>query len=184
MRNRIMILTIVASIVVPAYTYAAENSPSLKIQPQEVISKLLPGSQILGSGQMKYLGWLVYDATLYSKDRNISPDKPFALKLNYHLSASKDQIAQRSLEGMREVGFTDEVKLAAWYRQMLKIFPNVRKGTQLTGLYLPSKGAQFYLGSKHIGTIKDPQFGKWFFNIWLSERTNLKNLRRQLLGIS
>ena len=38
-------------------------------------------------------------------------------------------------------------------------------------------------GAKPIGLIKDTLFVTWFFNIWPTDKTKLRGLRRQFLGI-
>ena len=37
--------------------------------------------------------------------------------------------------------------------------------------------------AKPIGLIKDTLFATWFFNIWLRDKTKLRGLRRQFLGM-
>ncbi|MBO6550829.1 MAG: chalcone isomerase family protein [Rhizobiales bacterium] len=165
--------------------FFSANSPVTKAEPITVKTnhqKILPGAKKLGSGRLTYLGWSVYDASLYSQKKKFSFKAPFALTLKYHMAAKADDIAKLTIQEMRNLGLKDEVRLAAWYRQMLSIFPNVKKGTELTGVYNPEKGTQFFLQQKQIGSIKDKQFGKWFFKIWLSENTSFKELRLQLLG--
>ncbi len=157
-----------------------QAEPNLK---NNISQKILPGAQKLGSGRLTYLGWSVYDATLYSKNKKFSFKHPFALTLSYHMPAKGNDIAKITIQEMRNLGLKDELRLATWYRQMQAIFPNVQKGTELTGVYSPEKGTQFFLKQKPIGTIKDKQFGKWFFKIWLSEKTSFKSLRLQLLGL-
>ncbi len=77
----------------------------------------------------------------------------------------------------------DELTIAAWYRIMRDIFPSVKKGTKLTGIYLPNKGTLFFEGDKPIGNVTDQEFSKWFFGIWLHEKTSIPVLRSKLLGI-
>jgi hypothetical protein len=150
---------------------------------ENVAHKLLPGAVKIGEGHYSYLGWSIYDATLYGHSRPVGYDKPFALTLHYHLSAKGQDIAKRSIEGIRQQGFRDEFRLATWYRQMRRIFPDVQKGTRITGVYLPRAGVRFFHGNKEIGSIQDRQFSTLFFNIWLSETTSLKALRQKLLGM-
>jgi hypothetical protein len=64
---------------------------------------------------------------------------------------------------------------------MRKIFPDVDKGDSLTGIYTTSKESIFYLNDKEIGRIRDPGFGKVFFNIWLGKDTSEPALREKLL---
>ena len=67
---------------------------------------------------------------------------------------------------------------------MQDIFPDVENGTILTGVYYPNNKTVFYRDDGEIGTITDIEFGKWFFNIWLGEKTAFPKMRADLLGIS
>jgi len=166
--------------------FLSTSSTFIQAEPKiknKIHQKILPGAQKLGSGRLTYLGWSVYDATLYSKNKKFSFKDPFALTLSYHMAAKGNDIAKITIQEMRNLGLKDELRLATWYRQMQTIFPNVQKGTELTGVYSPENGTQFFLKQNSIGTIKDKQFGKWFFKIWLSEKTSFKSLRLQLLGL-
>ncbi len=148
----------------------------------DVIKKHVKDAETVGSGRFTYLLWEVYDATLYAPKGELKRTKPFAMKLTYLRSATGVEIADKSAQEIRQVGFSDEIKLAAWHSQMRKIFPNVKKGMSLTGIYTPDAPTRFYKGSTLIGVIKDPAFGKWFFNIWLGPKSSEPKLRRQLLG--
>ena len=72
--------------------------------------------------------------------------------------------------------------MAVWREQMRNIFPDVEKGSRLSGLYQPDAATIFYQDNKVIGMITDAAFGRWFFGIWLDTRTSRPDLRRQLLG--
>ena len=154
------------------------SNPALALTVQDY----LPNAQKVGEGRLTYMFWDVYDAKLYAPDGEWSQEKPFALTLHYLRSLDGDAIADRSIEEMRKQGYNDEVKLAAWHSQMRDIFPDVKNGTELTGLYAPNKATRFYKDGQLIGTVQDADFGRWFFNIWLSKKTTEPALRRQLLG--
>jgi hypothetical protein len=53
----------------------------------------------------------------------------------------------------------------------------------LTGIYLPGGATHFYLGETLLGSVNDPDFGRRFFNIWLSETTTEPKLRAALLNL-
>ena len=142
----------------------------------------IPQAAEVGSGRMQYLFFDVYDAVLLAPEGKWDAAKPYALTLNYLRELKGADIAQRSVEEMRMQGFTDEVKLAAWFEQMRAIFPDVNAGMSLTGVYLPGNETRFYKGDQFIGRVKDDQFGQQFFNIWLSEKTSEPGLRQKLLG--
>lgn len=141
----------------------------------------IPNAKLVGEGKLKYFVWHIYDASLYAEGE-FSFDKPFYLTLNYKRNLDGEKIADRSAEEIRGLSFKDEVKLAGWHSQMRDIFPDVNDGSTLTGVYQPNKLTEFYYGDQLVGTIKDPEFGKWFFGIWLNENTSEPELRKQLLG--
>lgn len=155
-----------------------------EVRAEPVVRKLMPDASAIGSARMTYMLWDVYDATLYAPEGKWHQNQPFALTLHYLRSLNGEAIADRSVEEMRKQGFSDEVRLAAWYSQMREIFPDVTKGTTLIGFYKPGGQTIFYENEQEIGVIHDPEFGEWFFNIWLSERTSEPKLRRKLLGLS
>lgn len=148
----------------------------------DYISAYIPGAQTVGQGRMTFLMWDVYDATLYAQDGEWREGKPLALTLSYLRDLNGVDIARRSIEEMRGQGYSDEIRLATWFGQMQKIFPDVAAGVTLTGVLTPEGATLFFRDGVEIGRIDDPDFGRAFFNIWLSQRTSAPELRAQLLG--
>jgi hypothetical protein len=167
------ILIIIASILLSFPSFAQSN-----------IKNHIPDAKKIGSSKFKVLFWHVYDATLYSSKENFSFDDPFALKLEYKRNFDGEKIAERSAEEIRKIGFNDEVRLAGWFSQMKEIFPDVSKGSYITGVYKPEGSTIFYKNNKKIGEINDKEFGRWFFGIWLNKNTSEPKLREKLLGIN
>ena len=64
---------------------------------------------------------------------------------------------------------------------MSQIFPDVKPGDQITGVYKPG-GAVFLYNNRQVGEIRDPEFARFFFAIWLDPRTSAPGLRQSLLG--
>lgn len=148
----------------------------------EHIRTSVPSAQKVGEGRMTYLFWDVYDAALYAPKGAWVMDQPFALKLSYLRDLDGKKIADRSVEEIRNQGFKDEVKLAMWHSQMRKIFPDVNEGTTLTGIRTRTGDAIFYKDDIEVGRIKDAEFSRAFFGIWLNDKTSAPDLRRKLLG--
>ena len=142
----------------------------------------MESQKLVGKGELNYLFWHVYDAKLYSEDGSFSFDEPFTLNLEYKRNIEGEKIADLSAEEIRDLGFKDEVKLAAWHSQMKDIFPDISDGDSVKGVYQPNKPTVFYKNNKKIGEVKDPDFGKWFFGIWFDKDTSQPKLRRKLLG--
>jgi len=143
----------------------------------------LSNPQKVGQARMTYLLWDVYDVALFAPQGQWNMQAPFMLTLDYLRALDGAAIAERSAEEIRKQGFKDAKKLTAWLAEMKQIFPDVDQGVQLTGLYTPSGPTQFYHNGAKIGVIEDPEFGRKFFDIWLSAKTSEPSLRRKLLGL-
>ncbi len=104
------------------------------------------------------------------------------LDIVYARDISAAQLAATSIDEMRRMGMKDEARLARWDAAMRKVFPDVREGSRLIGLYLPERGALFHSGTRQLGIIEDPEFARRFFAIWLDPRTQTPGLRTALLG--
>jgi len=150
----------------------------------DVAQKYIPSAKKVGTGKLIFMLWDAYDATLYAPNGKWDPRKPYALSIQYFRKINGGDIAQRSVEEIRKQGFSDEAKLEQWGKEMQRIFPDVKQGSELTAVFSAQKSTEFYFGGKHIGSIKGAEFGTRFFNIWLSEKTSEPELRKKLLGLS
>jgi len=166
-----LILTLVAFLALMVFAVAAFANGSM-----------VPNAKLVGEARYKYLLWSVFDAKLYAPNGQLQKGAPFALQLTYLRDFSDRDLAKQSVDEMRKQGFRNEVKLAAWYREMERIFPSVKKGTSITGIHAPGQGAHFYLNSQFLGTVKDQEFSNRFFSIWLAPKANDQSFRRKLLG--
>ena len=161
-----------------------------------------------GSGEMTWFGLALYRATLWvasprgredgremdavqgGEKRNdkrddggqglLHDDTPFALTLEYRRDIPAGRIVQASVDEMRKLGASEE-QLQRWEREMRRVFPDVRKGDLLTGLYLPGRGARFFYQARDIGEVRDAEFARRFFAIWLDPRTSAPEVRAALL---
>jgi hypothetical protein len=149
------------------------------------ISADLAESQTLtrrGEAVMRFFGLKVYDIRLWTPSKPHQHDDLFALELVYDLGLKGAEIAKRSADEMRKIGYTDEAKLKRWTEAMTKVFPDVKQGDALVGVSVPGKEARFYSRDRFISAVPDPEFAKAFFGIWLSEKTSEPRLRERLLG--
>jgi hypothetical protein len=135
------------------------------------------GLQRWGSGEFRRFGFLVYQATLWAGDDPQRP--PLVLRLDYKRSIAGAAIAEASIKEMR--AFTsDEAALKRWGEQMARVFPDVKPGDHILGVYRP-EGATFQHNGRVTGEIADPEFARRFFAIWLDPRTSAPDLRAALL---
>lgn len=138
---------------------------------------LPPGLRRWGSGAFRRFGFHVYDATLWAGDDPLQP--PVALRLDYQREIKGKAIAQASIKEMRTF-VADEARLAAWSEQMARIFPDVKAGDHIVGLW-HAGGAHFLQDERTLGRIDDTAFARAFFAIWLDPRTRAPELRAALL---
>ncbi|MDP2107626.1 MAG: chalcone isomerase family protein [Rhodocyclaceae bacterium] len=130
-----------------------------------------------GSGTFRRFGFLVYEATLWAADDPQQP--PLALRLDYKRSIAGQDIAAASVKEMRKL-VVDPQKLDAWGERMAQIFPNVRDGDHILGVW-QADGVRFLQGDRMLGSVPDAAFARAFFGIWLDERTSAPELRAALL---
>lgn len=142
----------------------------------------LPAARLSGEGRMRWFGLLLYDARLWVDGPAWSWDVPFALDLDYARDFSGARIAQASADEIKRIGLADGTKLAGWKDAMTRAFPDVRKGEHIVGLYRPGQGVEFFHQGRSTGPIRDPEFARAFFSIWLDAKTREPRLRAALLG--
>jgi hypothetical protein len=130
-----------------------------------------------GSGAFRRFGFLVYEATLWAAADPQQP--PLALRLDYKRSIAGQDIAAASVKEMRKL-IADPQKLDAWGERMAQIFPDVRDGDHILGVW-QADGVRFLQGDRMLGSVPDAAFARAFFGIWLDERTSAPELRAALL---
>lgn len=163
-------------------TLFAAVIPSPSEADPRVASIHVPDAELAGKARLKYLVWNVFDAELYAPAGRWKPDAPFALTLHYLRDFSGKAIARRSAEEIRKQGFRNEAKLAAWQRQMERIFPDVSEKTRITGVRDSNGHTIFYRNGRKIGAIRDREFTSRFFNIWLGRKVADPRFRNRLTG--
>ncbi|MFN3983904.1 MAG: chalcone isomerase family protein [Rhodocyclaceae bacterium] len=137
----------------------------------------------LGSGALRWLGFAVYRASLWSESgRPPSPDTVFALAIRYDRAISATRLVATSLDEMRRLGTADAARLADWAVSLGAAFPDVSAGDILVGVNRPGQGVDFYHRDALTRHVADPAFAQAFFAIWLDERTREPGLRAQLVG--
>jgi len=167
---------------------AGARAPALAASAGGVPAELvveLPGARLLGRGTLRFLGLRIYEARLWVGATPPGADWAAvskALELQYNRSLDGAQIAERSLTEMQRQGDIDGPKAARWLAAMKQLFPDVKEGDRITGLNLPGMGARFFVNGQLKGDVRDPEFARLFFGIWLSPRTSEPTLREALLG--
>ncbi len=147
----------------------------------------IEGFQLQGTGTLRWMGLKIYDARLFTPHR-LDPQQlakqPFALELTYARDFSGNSIAERSMDEIKRLGMGSASQRQAWYLRMQALFPDVKAGDRIRGVYRPGEGALFFHNDNPIGSINDIDFARAFFAIWLDPKTAKPSLRKELLGLS
>lgn len=139
----------------------------------------------IGEGEMRWLGFKLYDAALWAGARGeAAVEGEHVLSIRYARAISGEWLVSVSVNEMRRLGFTDEVRLARWREALADALPSVAAGDTLAALHRPGEGARFWHQGRPSGEIDDPELAHAFFAIWLDPRTREPQLRAQLLGLA
>ena len=170
----------------PAPAPAALLASSVSDLPVE-LKNSLPQGKLIGKARLKVWGFEVYDARLWVP-AGFDPARfgtfPLALELAYLRDFKAQDIAERSLKEMRRTQPIGDDQAIRWQADMLRVFPDVRKGDRITGVNKPGEGAAFWVNGQASGEIRDVEFSRLFFGIWLSPKTSELPMRAALLGRS
>ena len=145
------------------------------------IEQAVPQARLAGSGTYTYFTMQIYSAELWVGPQGYAPAAPFALELRYARKLDGKKIAEASFEQMATIGAGTPDQRKAWLRKMTAIFPDVKEGTRITGIFVPAEGVRFYLDGKPLASVDDPDFALAFFGIWLDPATSAPALRQALL---
>lgn len=157
-------------------------APAAAVELPAAACNLMQSCRMIGQGQLRWWGFHVYDAALWSPSGRWQAQAPYALDIRYARRVTGAQLAETSVDELRRLGIGDEAALARWGAAMRKLFPDVAPGSRLIGVHVPQRGALFYSATAYLGAIEEPEFARGFFAIWLDPRTQTPDLRAALLG--
>ena len=170
----------------PALAQDNTASKELAAQAFQRLRPLLGNPRLVGEHRFTFWGFDIYHASLWASNATFAPaDWPtqrLALELRYLRDFQGREIAQRSITEMHGQRALSPEQSATWLQNLQALLPNVRSGEVITGLYLPESGAQFLHQGKPVGDVREPEFARRFFGIWLSPQTSQPQLRQQLLA--
>jgi hypothetical protein len=138
-----------------------------------------------GRAKLGIWGFDIYNASLWITPFFKAADfanHAFAIELSYLRAFKREAIASRSMAEMARQANWNASPRAGWEQQMRDVFPDVRAGDRITGVNVPGVGARFLINGKTGGEIRDPEFARFFFGIWLSRESSEPKMRLELLG--
>jgi hypothetical protein len=163
---------------------ASAAAPAHASAPDTSLDTALQNKQEVGSARLRVWGFEVYDVRLKAGpgfDSARFADVRLALELSYLRNLKGADIAERSLDEMRNLEPIAPAQAEVWLTAMRSLFPDVKKGDRLAGIHQPGRGAVFYLNDRLLGEVADPRFSRLFFGIWLSPKTSQPAMRESLL---
>jgi hypothetical protein len=164
--------------------WAIANQSTEPALPTELANSL-PTVELAGKGKLTFFGLEVYESRLWT-DSSFKAlafeNHSFALELHYMRNFTAVDIAKRSLEEMQRIEPVPEQKATLWVKTLSEAFPNVKKGDRIVGVHKPGFGVTFWHNGKRSSEIRDADFSRQFFAIWLSPKTSEPKLRQALLG--
>lgn len=166
-----------------AATVPASANPAPSAPPEVLAA--LPKAQLIGKGNLRFFGLLVYEARLWAAP-SFKPaaydTQPFALELEYARKLDGSSIAERSVAEMRRVGSFSDDQARTWLGLMTQAFPNVAAKDRLVGLHDGKGGVRFLYNGKLTANTTDRDYARLFFGIWLDPQTSAPALRQALIG--
>ena len=178
------VLGALAVLAAPAFLHARAQG-STRVPPE--VDAELPNAQRLGSGRLSFMLLHVYDARLWVRDGFNAADfakAPLALELEYARTLYGGLIADRSLAEMRRSADITDDKAQRWLAVMKQLFVDVHQGDRITGVQVPGVATRIFVNGRLRGEVRDAEFTRLFFGIWLSPSTSEPALRDALLGLA
>jgi Chalcone isomerase-like len=179
--RRQALLLAAAALATPPGVFAQARAPA------EILNEW-PSTHLHGSGRLRFLGLHVYDIRLWTSEPRIPDDdwarSALALEIEYARSLVGKLIAERSIEEMRRSGPIPAETESRWLRALTDLLPDVKAGDRITGVQRPGSTTRFFYNGALRGEVRDADFTRRFFGIWLAPATSESRLRESLLGRS
>lgn len=186
MRRRLGLAGLCATGLCAAAAPLRLAAQGLRAAPPELVLEW-PAARLHGQGQLRFLGLAVYEIALWTPLPALSAldwwQAPLALEITYARALSGRRIAQRSLLEMQRAAAIAAELGARWLDEMTQLFPDVQSGDRITGVQRPGQAARFYGNGNVRGELRDAEFTRLFFGIWLAPVTSQPALRNALLGL-
>lgn len=180
--RRPTLLRMAASIALVATLLA--GAPAVASPPAPVAATQY-GLEQVGRGELRWLGFGVYEASLWSADgryAGLAASGPLALSLGYQRKFTREQLIDITTGEWQRLGLGAPEARTRWEAELRRLWRDVERGDTLTAVVIPGRETRFYDASGPLGRVEDPAFGPAFLSIWLDSRSAVRDLRAQLLG--
>lgn len=136
---------------------------------------------LLGQHDFRWFVFDIYDIFLWAEKKPWNFDQTFALSITYQRAVSRQEFTDTTIDQLKKQdNIESEEKM---YRQQLNyLYKNVEVGDRITAIYQKDQGLTFYLNGREMGKITNIDFAQRFINIWLGEKAEFQEMRKDLLG--
>ena len=180
----LLALVMGAGAAAPVAAQTGADTVAGSAKPAELV-EALPQGRLLGGGRLRVFGFQVYDARLWAapgfRVDNFA-NQALALELSYLRAFEGQAITERSITEMRRAAPVSDDLADQWSAALRRLLPDVKKGDRILGVHRPGVGATFWMNGKPLGEIRDAEFAKRFFGIWLAPGTSEPGLRNALVA--
>lgn len=184
--KKLLVLVLGILLAIPSY--------SMKIGGKNLPDTLKFGDVTLvlnGAGLRKKLWIKVYAGGLYLQKKShnanqiINADEPMALRLHFIYDGVSAKKMQGAWEDSFEEVLGDNYDKLENKIKLFKSFFNVetRENDIWDLVYIPGVGTKVLLNGKQKGVVPGLDFKKALFSVYLSEKTELPDLRKAMLGL-
>ena len=152
--------------------------------PEPVVERGYPLRPV-GSGDLRWLGMAIYEASLWTTSGRYSgfgPGETVALSLDYRRAFSRDELVRITDIAWRRLGHLDAGQRERWLAELRGTWSDVSPGENVTTVVIPNGPTHFYDQRGRFAQVDDPAFGPAFLAIWLDPRSVVGELRLRLLG--
>lgn len=142
----------------------------------------------MGVREATFLKVDVYVAGLYVQTPTSNPstlintDEPKLLMLKFVRDVERKDIVDAWNQGFKGNATVPLAKLKPHIDQLNAWMPEFKRGDTLAFVYLPGEGVAVEVNNVRKGVIKDPDFARSLFSIWLGPNPPTADLKRGLLG--
>ncbi len=143
------------------------------------------GLRTVGQGEMRWLWFKLYDATLYSESGRYQQGRyPQALSITYARAIERQDLLEATAAEWHRLGLGSESERQRWLARLATLWPDVVPGDKLV-FYVDEQGTgHFWLRDRLLGSLDDPAFAPAFLAIWLTDDSRDPALTRRLRGQS
>jgi hypothetical protein len=180
----LLLLALVLGAGAPAAAQTGAEAVAGSTRPAE-LADALPQGRLLGGGRLRVFGFQVYDARLWAGPGfrvDSFASQALALELSYLRAFEGQAIAERSITEIRRATPVSNELADQWSAALRSLLPDVKKGDRIMGVHRPGVGASFWMNGKPLGEIRDAEFARRFFGIWLAPGTSEPGLRNALMA--